>query len=490
MRVGFVALLGMGLAIGCSNAADDGTASIESAASSAEKSHLATSLAVSEVAVFQNLKVTVAKDGASVAPTLPILGGRDALVRVYVSPTGTRLPAGPVTAILEIADEAGRALEPLTVTKTLTAASTEAALDSTFNFNVPGASLPVGATFSVALTEAGAPSVADGVASVARFPTAGGNAPVGVARPAEQLNLVLVPIAYKNSDGATFLPDTSPEQVERYKQQFLALYPLSNIEITVHEPFAWNTGFSIGKALQAMIRLRADESPAPNTYYYGSFATRATFAEYCSGGCVTGLSGVPGPDSVGSRASVGVGFTGWSSARTFVHEVGHAHGRRHAPCGGAAGPDASFPHAEGSIGVWGFNPLNQTIVDPTATKDVMSYCRPHFISDYNYNKLLDRLTHVNASAEAVANARGGKVAYRFAEVGADGALEIGDRVELADAPGGEPRRVVFEDGSGNAVAEDTAQLVEYDHLPGGFLFIPEQKLPFTRVSVDGVGRTR
>ena len=82
----------------------------------------------------------------------------------------------------------------------------------------------------------------------------------------------------------------------------------------------------------------------------------------------------------------------------MAHEVGHAHGRPHAPCGGAAGPDPGFPYTDGSIGTWAFAPTSQKLIDPGTTKDFMSYCHPQWISDYNYNKLLERLTHVNEAA--------------------------------------------------------------------------------------------
>ena len=152
------------------------------------------------------------------------------------------------------------------------------------------------------------------------------------------------------------------------------------------------------------------------------------------------------------------------------------------------------------VGVWGFNPLSQTVVDPAVNKDVMSYCRPHFISDYNYNKLLTRLTYVNTAAAATMADRAARAsttgeplqraAYRFVEVGGDGSLVVGDRVELTEAPGGEPRTARIEDGSGKTVAETTAHFIEYDHLPGGFLFVPEQAAGFQNLSVDGLGRTR
>ena len=47
----------------------------------------------------------------------------------------------------------------------------------------------------------------------------------------------------------------------------------------------------------------------------------------------------------GSKASEAL-----DSVNTAAHEVGHAHGREHAPCGGAQSTDPSFPYSNGGIG--------------------------------------------------------------------------------------------------------------------------------------------
>jgi len=62
------------------------------------------------------------------------------------------------------------------------------------------------------------------------------------------------------------------------------------------------------------------------------------------------------------------------------HEVGHALGRRHAPCVGcsppAQGTDSGFPQYNSfnsdSIGVFGFDPATNSVFNPSATLDFMS----------------------------------------------------------------------------------------------------------------------
>lgn len=488
MRHPLVALALLGFAAGCtSSLADEGVSQTSNATTATE---LASSLTISEVAVFQSLKVTLEKVGAPVPASLPILANRDSLVRVYATPTG----AAPetVTAILEVAEADGDVIATFEDAKSLATASTEDDLASTFNFNVPAASLPAGATFRVALTTATSSGAA---AANARFPADGTRASLGMAAPAERLRIMLVPVHY-TFDGADLYPDTSPEQIERQRKVFLSLYPLADVEITLHAPYDFATeiksnGAGFGRVLNEMLRLRASENAPPDLYYYGSFNPKAMMQEYCTGGCVTGLSGLYGPDTHDGRASVGVGFTGSSSAYTMAHEVGHAHGRPHAPCGGAAGPDPSFPYADGSIGTWAFAPGSQKLVDPSAAKDLMSYCQPKWISDYNYRKLYERLTYVNAVAATATppSAFAVKLPYRFVEIGPDGSLTMGDRIDLLEAPRGEEHAVAFEDASGKTVAKDVAVYTPYDHLDGGYALIPDVK-NFTTVTIDGLGTAK
>ena len=87
---------------------------------------------------------------------------------------------------------------------------------------------------------------------------------------------------------------------------------------------------------------------------------------------MSGLSPVvTNPTDSASRGSVGLGFTGDGSAGTMAHEVGHAHGRSHAPCGGASGVDPGFPYSGGAIGTWGYSAATKQLMDPAQTKDVM-----------------------------------------------------------------------------------------------------------------------
>ena len=87
----------------------------------------------------------------------------------------------------------------------------------------------------------------------------------------------------------------------------------------------------------------------------------------------------------------------------IAHELGHNLNLRHAPCGGASGPDPSYPSLDGSIGAWGYDfGYSGSLVRPQR-QDLMSYCSRgnQWISDYHFTNAL-RYRLVDEGAAAVA----------------------------------------------------------------------------------------
>jgi hypothetical protein len=103
-------------------------------------------------------------------------------------------------------------------------------------------------------------------------------------------------------------------------------------------------------------------------------------------------TGVPmGPVIGCGGGGVSVGSVG--DGPTMAHEIAHACGLEHAPCGGAPRPDPNFPtyepYAAASIGEYGLDINNGNIADPATTRDFMSYCAPRWISPYHHRLLID-----------------------------------------------------------------------------------------------------
>ena len=73
---------------------------------------------------------------------------------------------------------------------------------------------------------------------------------------------------------------------------------------------------------------------------------------------------------------------------TIAHELGHNMALKHSPCGNVDAADLHYPYRNGTIGAWGYNFRTRTLVHPN-TPDLMSYCGPRWISDYNFGKALE-----------------------------------------------------------------------------------------------------
>jgi hypothetical protein len=296
--------------------------------------------------------------------------------------------------------------------------------------------------------------------------------------PRGPLTIRIVPVQYE-ADGSGRLPDTSDAQLGRIRDAFMQRYPVPEVEVSVAPPLVWNssvqpTGQGWNTLLDAILAERWGDGPSEDVYYYGMFSPALSLANYCSSGCIAGLSPLAqNPSDSWARASIGLGFPGESSAWTMVHEIGHAHGREHAPCGLFGQPsDNNFPNSTASIGVWGYDILGLSLRDPDDYTDFMAYCDPTWVSDYTYDQLFERVQAVNnlnsflAGPDHVAN-------WLVASVAGDGTARRSGRLQLLMQPGGLEQTLTLLDSSGRAVGETSAYFSGLNHLPGGHLLFPE-----------------
>ncbi len=436
-----------------------------------------TDLTLTQITLYQGVAIDLMLDGAAVdLPQASIVAGRQALVRAFFD--ATDFQARPVQALLEVTSGANvsvyeHVLEPVGV-------SIPGQLESTFHFDVAGADVDPGTSFRLSLHEMTGQlgDIGEGIV----WDTAlDGAAEVEVGG---LMDVVLIPVEY-NFDGSGRLPDTSTEQLTMYEDLLTGMYAAEKVTVSVGDVLPWDkridgSGDGWSDVLNEVADFRASADVPESTYFYAVFEPEPTLSEFCGGSCVLGLSNVAfSANDTWARSSIGIGYGGVSSTETMVHEVGHAHGRDHAPCGlYGQGSDPGWPYDDAGLGVWGYDIVTGALYSPTKTVDMMSYCSPIWVSDYTYQALFKRIQELGENPKQV----GPPLALQRATVDAEGTVTLRSTFTQRGESGGRPVQVAAEDVTG-AVHLIEARLLPYSHLEGGTLVLPTQPQAWRRITL-------
>ncbi|RYZ01941.1 MAG: hypothetical protein EOO73_33795 [Myxococcales bacterium] len=436
---------------------------------------LASSVGIAEVAVYQGVKVSVARDGAAVPKrNADLVQGREALVRVFVAPRDGFV-SRVLRARITLAED-GAAVRSFEQSLAVRGSSTEADPASTFNVELPKDAFGPSTRYAVELLEASTTALALGSSAGARFPEQG-LAPVG-ARETGPVRVLLVPVRYE-TDGSGRLPDTSADQLAQMARRLYSMYPTTGVELSLRAQVATSRA-DLGDMLDQMRELRATDSPPSDLAYYGMVRQAETFGDYCQGTCTTGIAGF-GSMSGTSGAGMGIGFPS-AAVSTFVHELGHIYRRPHAPCGGASGADASYPYPNGALGSWGYDVQTRELFEPQSHVDFMTYCSPEWISDYSYQQLLERIVVVNRAAAF--RVIGPTEPRRFRTLRVRGGSARWGLDFTAHRPPGDPAAVRALDSRGALIEEAEAS---YEQGAEGEMsyFVPAERSGWHAVQVPG-----
>src|SRR6185503_12907260 len=127
-------------------------------------------------------------------------------------------------------------------------------------------------------------------------------------------------------DGSGRLPDTSEQQMKAYHDILFAMYPTTEVVLSLHAPvdYSGQIGPEWGWSewLDTLCDVRMKDGGDSKVYYFGISAPTTGWGSY--GGGVAGLGNVPSADGNWGRCAVGLGFPG-ADPYGFImaHEVGH-----------------------------------------------------------------------------------------------------------------------------------------------------------------------
>ncbi len=440
-------------------------------------------VSITRVALYQGVELDLYRDGsvqASSERAVDVVQERKALVRVFVEPE-PGFSAREMSARF-FADNAGQ-VEVYHQKRSVSGASTQNSLNSTFVMELPAIALGESTNYWVELVECGVLPM--GTVGTVRVPAGTTTAPLE-ARETGPIKVVFVPVRHDSR-----VPDTSEQTIAAYAAEVQSMYPTSRVETSVAAALTSNqsgVGVDLGSILNLVTQRRELDGPAADVYYYGLIDPASSFNSYCSGGCTTGVGWVTalsGWGAVSHRVAVGIGF-GTRGAGTFAHELGHNHGRNHAPCGGAAGADSSYPYSGALIGSWGYDFLTGSLIDPSQYRDFMSYCGPEWVSDYSFQAYIERIAGVNGVSpyEVRQESSAPLVKWHRMVVTADGP-SWSTPASGRGAPGPLAEAGEIYDANGVVIAQVNVYRVSMSHDAGYMLYVPAPEPRWFAVGLPG-----
>ncbi len=438
---------------------------------------VASDLTLSQIAVYQSVKIPIMKDGAAVATAsrnAPVVQGRTTMFRVFVT-AGSGFSERELAARLTLTPSDGQPTRFYS-RKTLRGSSgSETDLASSFQIFVPASAMAGSVTYSVEVVECGSPA---GDSGKARFPETG-DADLGV-KTTGGMKIRFIPFSV-----GSLLPDTSAAAIASYADAVMAMYPTNAVSIDVGGTISTSTPLDWSGMLDELRNKRRTDAPANDVYYFGLVKPADTLRTYCQGSCTTGIGFVvtstTGSYAGSARCAIGVGFNDSASRDTMLHELGHNHGREHAPCS-VSPADARYPYSGGLIGVWGYDARTQKLFDPAKVPDIMSYCNNKWVSDYTYTAFATRVAAVNG-ATMVYTPASALSTWRVLWLGERGP-RWGRPITEPAAGEGEPEVAVIHDEAGRALTSVTVYRTNTSH-GGSMVMVPEPRPGWHAVAVAG-----
>ncbi|WP_419939249.1 leucine-rich repeat domain-containing protein [Candidatus Palauibacter sp.] len=315
---------------------------------------------------------------------VPLVANVPALLRVFlIAPDGEAIAFPPVRARFYLEGAEVHTVDIPRSPGTIPSRLDEGRLEASANVAIPAEVVQPGLELVVEIDPEDTLGPELGITR--RIPAAGRHAIDVRAVPA--LHLTYLPIVRPGRRSAEFLSRvrnlSEADTLFRRVRQWL---PVAGFDVALHD-IVYTSARTGGELISEIEAIRVLEG---GTGYY--------------------MGGLPQylVEDLGYAGSARLaGWASFSRVRsiTIAHELGHNMSLEHAPCGSASRPDPGFPTRDGTIGAWGYNPTDNSLVSPE-TSDLMSYCGPKWISEYSFTKAFDHRLRGEGLGSATATTAG------------------------------------------------------------------------------------
>jgi hypothetical protein len=410
---------------------------------------------------------------------VPLVAGRDAYLRAFAVANQSNAAQPPVRVRLY---SGSTLLQTYTIAATQTSVPTavaEGTLGSSWNLLVPGSLVQPGLRVLADIDPANGTPESNEADN--QFPVTGSSSAVDV-RTLPVFSLRFVPVRQQVNGLQGNVTDANKETFLVDARKVLPI-GASSVDVraiyTTTAPAleSGNGNGAWGTILSEVLALRSAD--ASTRYYYGVVKTSYG-------------AGIVGMGYVGGSSRTAIGWDVMTNApRTVAHELGHNMSRLHAPCGGVGNPDPNYPYAGGTLGVFGLD-LATLIVKLPTMPDLMGYCQPGWISDYNWKAMMTyRAAGANNAPEALVAGGGGLLVWgRVTDDGivVEPAFRVPAGAGLAPVAG--PHRLDLLADDGSLLRSVRFEATEVADLPGGaerhFAFV----IPLDAASESRLGALR
>ncbi len=321
---------------------------------------------------------------------IPLVAGRDALLRVFpisAQSTDASIPPARATLFVDGAEVYTVDIPGQSTPIPTELAHAEASLDRSANTRIPGSVIQPGLEMIIDIDPEG--TLDADLEMVRRIPESG-RVSVGV-QTMPTLELTMVPFVWQTKPDNTAVElieqMVQDPQGHRLLSETRTLLPVNNIAVRAHRSIVISSN-DADHLLDAVSAIRAVEGGTG--YWMGAISGEAKGA--------WGVAWINGWTSYVRLGNVSQP----EEALTIAHELGHSMSLYHAPCGVSSVVDRGYPYANAAIGSWGIDSRSgNDILVPLTQSDMMSYCVPAWISEYNFNIAMNHRLDREASAKRV-----------------------------------------------------------------------------------------